>query len=106
MSSLVKYLPDSDIYCWDPVVTVDELKLLGYKSMASLKKVIEDSSAIILVNNHPELSSLNLKSISIAAKKPLLIYDFWGRSDHNFTLEGFGQYFSWGNHFIHDSSKG
>lgn len=105
VNSLVRYLPDPDIHCWDPVITVDELKLLGYKSMASLQEVIEDSSAIILVNNHPELSSLDLKSISVAAKKPLLIYDFWGRSDNNLILEGFGEYFSWGNHFVHDSSK-
>ena len=100
VDSLAKALPGAAIHCWDPVTTVDELKLMGFKSAASLPEVIRDSSAIILVNNHPELSSLDLKSISLAAKKPLLIYDFWGRSDHNLTLEGFGQYFSWGNHFI------
>lgn len=105
VDSLVNALPDSDIHCWDPVATVDEIKILGYKSKDSLQEVIADASAIILVNNHPRLSSLDLKSISLEAKKPLLIYDFWGRNDHNLTLEGFGQYFSWGNHFIHENSK-
>ena len=100
VDSLSKAFPGAAIHCWDPVTTVDELQLMGFKAEASLQEVIEDSSAIILVNNHPELSSLDLKSISLAAKKPLLIYDFWGRSDHNLTLEGFGHYFSWGNHFI------
>ena len=60
---------------------------------------------IILVTNHPDLSSLDLKSIFSSAKKPILIYDFWGRSDQSLTVEGLGQYFSWGNHFILDQSK-
>ena len=105
IDSLIRYFPDSEIYCWDPVIAVNELKSIGYKSTFELHECIEDSLAIILVNNHPELSALDLKSISASAKKPMLIYDFWGRSDHNLILEGFGQYFSWGNHYISDRSK-
>jgi len=105
IDSLISYFPDSEIYCWDPVITVNELKSFGYKSTFDLQECIDSSSAIILVNNHPELSALDLNSISASAKKPMLIYDFWGRSDHNFVFEGFGRYFSWGNHFISDRSK-
>jgi UDP-N-acetyl-D-mannosaminuronic acid dehydrogenase len=105
IDSLLDYCPNSEIYCWDPLITVDEMKSLGYKSALDLQECIDSSSVIILVNNHPDLSALDLKSISASAKKPMLIYDFWGRSDHNLTLEGLGQYFSWGNHFISDQSK-
>lgn len=105
IDSLISYFPDAEIYCWDPVITVVELNSFGYKSTFNLQECIDGSSAVILVNNHPELSALDLKSISASAKKPMLIYDFWGRNDHNLILEGFGQYFSWGNHFISDRSK-
>jgi UDP-N-acetyl-D-mannosaminuronic acid dehydrogenase len=105
IDSLIRNFPDSEIYCWDPVIAVNELKSFGYKSTFELHECIEDSLAIILVNNHPELSALDLKSISASANKPMLIYDFWGRSDHNLILEGFGQYYSWGNHFRSDRIK-
>jgi len=105
IKSLSSNCPDSEIYCWDPIITFDEIKALGYKPSLDCNACIKDSSVIILVNNHPELSTLDLKAISISATKPLLIYDFWGRSDHNLNLEGFGQYFSWGNHFINEQSK-
>jgi UDP-N-acetyl-D-mannosaminuronic acid dehydrogenase len=105
IDSLVSHCSNLEIVCWDPVVTVDEMKSLGYKSKLDLQECIDRSSVIILVNNHPDLSALDLKSISASAKKPMLIYDFWGRSDHNLTLEGLGQYFSWGNHFINEQSK-
>ena len=105
IDSLVSYCPNSEILCWDPVITVDEMQLFGYKSTLDLQECIEGSSVIILVNNHPDLSSLDLKSIFSSAKKPILIYDFWGRSDQSLTVEGLGQYFSWGNHFILDQSK-
>jgi nucleotide sugar dehydrogenase len=105
IDSLVSHCSNLEIVCWDPVVTVDEMKSLGYKSKLDLQECIDSSSVIILVNNHPDLSSLDLKAISASATKPMLIYDFWGRSDHNLNLEGLGQYFSWGNHFINEQSK-
>lgn len=105
IDSLLSHCPKADIQCWDPVVTKDELMLLGYKSKSDLQECIDGSSVIILVNNHPDLSSLDLKAISAAARKPTLIYDFWGRNDQNSHLEGLGKYFSWGNHYINGQSK-
>lgn len=105
IESLVSHLPNSEIQCWDPVVTVDDMRSLGFRTCSSLGECIDNSSVIILVNNHPDLSSLDLKTISASAIKPTLIYDFWGRSDQNFSLEGFVQYFSWGNHFIKEKNK-
>jgi UDP-N-acetyl-D-mannosaminuronic acid dehydrogenase len=106
IDSLVRLCPDLEIKCWDPVVTVDELKSLGYDAPSHIQECIEQSSVVILVNNHPVLSTLDLKAISASAVKPILIYDFWGRSDHNLNLEGLGQYFSWGNHSLNAQSKG
>lgn len=105
IDSIINFCPDSRIYCWDPVITVGEMNPFGYRSSVDLQGCIDGSSVIILVNNHPELSSLDLKSISTSAKKPMLIYDFWGRSDNHLTLEGLGQYYSWGNHFINGQGK-
>jgi nucleotide sugar dehydrogenase len=105
IDSLVSLCPDLDIKCWDPVVTVDELKSLGYDATLHLQECIEQSSVVILVNNHPDLSALDLKAISASAEKPMLIYDFWGRNDHNLNLEGPGQYFSWGNHSLNTQNK-
>ncbi len=98
MDSLSKILGDADIYCWDPVIPHSELELLGFRSGSTLSQVLLDTSAIILVNNHPYFDNIDLVSISESSDGPLLIYDFWGRNDQNLFLAGNKQYYSWGNH--------
>lgn len=105
IDSLTKALPSSDIQCWDPVASVNEMKFIGLKSVVSLQEVICNSSVVILLNNHPKISCIDLNSLSTTTKKPFLIYDFWGRWDHKLRLEGLGQYFAWGNH-SHDKKSG
>jgi len=80
------------------VIPHTELELLGFRSGSTLSQVLLDTSAIILVNNHPYFDNLDLVSISKSSDGPLLIYDFWGRNDHNLSLAGNKQYYSWGNH--------
>lgn len=106
VESLQNEILNSEIYCWDPVIPYEELEQLGYKSCSTLEGVLENASAIILVNNHPALENLDLVDIANSSKGPLLIYDFWGRSDHNLSLTGNGHYHSWGNHSRSSTSLG
>ena len=95
---LGKEIGNGDVYCWDPVIPNYELTSLGYKSCATLNEVLQGACAVILVNNHPELDNLDLVTLSESSSGPMLIYDFWGRNDHNLTLAGNSDYHSWGNH--------
>lgn len=106
VESLEKEIFNSEIFCWDPVIPYKELELLGFRSDSTLEKILKDASAIILVNNHPDLENLDLVSIANSSTGPLLIYDFWGRSDHNLSLAGNGHYHSWGNHSKESTSLG
>ena len=98
VASLEKEITDGEIYCWDPVIPDSELSSYGYKSGATLNEVLQGACAIVLVNNHPELDSLDLVALSESSSGPMLIYDFWGRNDHNLSLAGNSHYHSWGNH--------
>lgn len=98
VESLGKEITNGDIYCWDPVIPGTELSSYGYKSGATLNEVLEGACAIVLVNNHPELDDLDLVALSESSSGPMLIYDFWGRNDHNLSLVGNNHYHSWGNH--------
>ena len=98
VDSLEKEIINADIYCWDPVIPDSELSRYGYKSGATLNEVLQDACAIVLVNNHPELDNLDLVALSESSLGPMLIYDFWGRNDHNLSLVGNNHYHSWGNH--------
>ena len=98
VASLEKEITNGEIYCWDPVIPDSELSSYGYKSGATLNEVLQGACAIVLVNNHPELDDLDLVALSESSSAPLLIYDFWGRNDHNLSLAGNSHYHSWGNH--------
>lgn len=98
VASLEKEITNGEVYCWDPVIPDSELSSYGYKSGATLNEVLQGACAIVLVNNHPELDSLDLVALSESSSGPMLIYDFWGRNDHNLSLAGNNHYHSWGNH--------
>ena len=98
VNSLEKETINGEIYCWDPVIPHHELTSFGYKSSATLNEVLQDACAVILVNNHPELDNLDLIALSESTSGPVLIYDFWGRNDHNLSLAANTNYHSWGNH--------
>lgn len=98
MDSLSEVITNVEIYCWDPVIPSSELLSYGYKSSSTLDEVLEEACAIILVNNHPELDNLDLVQLSDSSSHPTLVYDFWGRQDHNLSLAKNNNYHSWGNH--------
>jgi len=98
VESLGKEIANGDIYCWDPVIPGTELLGYGYKSGTTLNEVLEGACAIVLVNNHPELETLDLVALFESSSGPMLVYDFWGRNDHNLSLAGNSHYHSWGNH--------
>jgi UDP-N-acetyl-D-mannosaminuronic acid dehydrogenase len=91
-------LPDAEIYCWDPVIHYTELLDLGHKSSPTIGEVVAGACAVILVNNHPTLSNLDLASLFESSQPPMLVYDFWGRNDQNLSLLENKHYHSWGNH--------
>lgn len=98
IDSLGKEIANGEIYCWDPVIPHSELLSQGFKSQVTLDEVLQGACAIVLVNNHPQLDNLDLVALSNSSSGPMLIYDFWGRNDHNLALSGNKHYHSWGNH--------
>jgi len=98
IDSLGKEIENGEIFCWDPVISYSELVSQGFKSQETLEEVLHGSCAIVLVNNHPQLDNLDLVALSNSFSAPFLIYDFWGRNDHNLALSGNKHYHSWGNH--------
>jgi len=98
VNSLGKEIVNGDIFCWDPVIPHFELLNYGFKSGATLNEVLQGACAVVLVNNHPDLDNLDLVALAESSLGPTLIYDFWGRNDHNLSLAENNHYHSWGNH--------
>ena len=98
VETLSNRISGGKIYCWDPVISSTELEFLGLKSNESLVELLNNASAIVLMNNHPFLDNLDLTSLLNSSTGSLLVYDFWGRNDSNLSLTANQNYHSWGNH--------
>lgn len=98
VDALEREIVNGEIYCWDPVIPNTELASQGYKTGSSLDDVLLGACAVILVNMHPQLNNLDLVALFNSSSELQLIYDFWGRNDHNLSLARNRHYHSWGNH--------
>ncbi len=87
-----------EIVGWDPMINELDLEYSYFRLAQSLDEAVNGADAVILANNHPIFSSLDLLALSKTLRGGALIYDFWDRySDTNLESNN-ACYFGWGNH--------
>lgn len=62
---------------YDAVVNSSDILEFGLKPMKTLQEAFNDSSLVLILNNHPIFSEMDLGNLASSMKKPGLIYDFW-----------------------------
>jgi UDP-glucose 6-dehydrogenase len=62
---------------YDAVVNSSSIRNFDLEPMDDLKQAFEQSSLILILNNHPQFSAMDIDDLAMGMKRPGLIYDFW-----------------------------
>ncbi len=75
--ALKKKFTNSKFYGFDPIVSKGEIKKLGLNPCLSLSNSFKKKDLIIIANNHPIFSKMNIEKLVKTSNKPSIVYDFW-----------------------------
>ncbi|HEY4475234.1 MAG TPA: nucleotide sugar dehydrogenase [Candidatus Paceibacterota bacterium] len=67
-----------NIYGYDPKVPNEHIAGLGVQAVSKLEDGFKLADAVIFMNNHPGLKSIDLSSMIQLAHNPVFIFDAWG----------------------------
>ena len=79
ITELKTRFPSMYLSAFDPVVTKKDLGDLDFDLAENSALVFKNANLVIVTNNHPEFSTLDLGKLSNAMSGSALIYDLWGR---------------------------
>ncbi len=77
---LIKYLQKKkckNIHGYDPLVGDDAIRSLGVNISGNLKNGFKDARAIIIMNDHPEFKTIDVRRLLGDARKDVLLFDTW-----------------------------
>lgn len=82
LTALRERFPGASFQGFDPVVDTDATKAFFDISPAeSLEEAFRDADVVVLANNHPDLSSMDLAAMASLMKQPGIVYDMWNMHD-------------------------
>ncbi len=88
-------------------VSVHNKDLVGME--LPLEECLEDAfqhkDVLLVINNHPIFSKMNIEGLSSRMNQNSLIYDYWGRFDQISNFSTNVSYASWGSHFYSKALK-
>ena len=97
--ALKKEFPHAEYWGYDPVVQPEAIKALGLQPKNDLETAIKDAHLVLILNNHPQFSTLPIETLALEMARPALIYDFWSQNhSKKLTLPDGVQYIALGNH--------
>lgn len=91
--------PNGEFWGYDPVVHPRDLQAFGLIPKNELQEAFDGSHMVLVLNNHPIFSTMQLETWAHTMGTPGIIYDFW----NNFSPEGLHlpsgvQYLALGSH--------
>ncbi|MBN23402.1 MAG: UDP-glucose 6-dehydrogenase [Bdellovibrionaceae bacterium] len=81
ISEIKAHLPEVKMYGFDAVVSSQGIQSLGLEAIESLELAFDDMDLVVVLNNHPVFSSMDLTSLADRMRKKGVIYDFWNLFD-------------------------
>lgn len=68
----------AQIQVYDPVVEPADIKKFGALGIKNIKAGFSQADVIVVMNNNPAFSELNIRQLLALAKKPVFLFDAWG----------------------------
>ena len=82
LASLRSAFPEASIIGFDPVVAQQDARdFFGIETVATLAEAFDGASVIIVANNHPVFSGMNVGALAAGMSQPAVIYDYWNMYD-------------------------
>lgn len=97
VESLMRRFPGVRLVAFDPLVQSKDLGDLNLSLADDIKWIFEETNLVIITNNHPEFSGLNLEELSNTMRHNGVIYDLWGRYTTSKLKNGL-MVAAWGGH--------
>ena len=66
----------SNVFAWDAIISSDELEIMGFKVMESLKDAVYNADIVLIMNNHPDNVDSSMYVEPIHRK---LLFDGWNQ---------------------------
>lgn len=67
-----------NIFIYDPVAKIGELKKLGAKVVSSPRAGFRDADCVLVLNNNRSYRDLNIYALAKSMAKPSILFDGWG----------------------------
>lgn len=97
--ALKRAFPNAEFFGYDPVVHPEIILQFGLKPKLEIQDALAKSNLVLILNNHPFFSTLQLENLAVDMAKPGVIYDFWNNyNPENLCLPSGIQYIPLGSH--------
>lgn len=98
-AALKAAFPNALFLGYDPVVKREELEKFGIHPKSDLQDAMTRSNLVLILNNHPLFSTMQLEHLTLHMAKPGIVYDFWNNfHPNNLSLPSHIQYIPLGGH--------
>jgi UDP-N-acetyl-D-mannosaminuronic acid dehydrogenase len=103
--TLKQEFPHAEFRGYDPIVPNKAIRDIGLQPKNHLQQVFKGAHLVLILNNHPQFSTLPIDMLAAEMAQPALIYDFWNHyHSEKVDLPKGVQYIGLGNHkFINKS---
>jgi len=100
--SLKRHFPKAEFKGYDSVVKQDQIKEFGIEPVQDIEEAFRGSNIVLILNNHPIFSSMDVENLAKEMAKPGIIYDFWNNfTDRNLCLPKDIKYTALGSHNLY-----
>ncbi|MCR9176405.1 MAG: nucleotide sugar dehydrogenase [Alphaproteobacteria bacterium] len=97
--ALASTFAGAQFLAWDPVVRPEAIEAIGVDAEARLEDAFEGADLVVMANNHPIWSSLELSRLAASMNRPALVYDLWNNFERRtLSLPTGVTYMSLGRH--------
>lgn len=90
--------PNSQFWGYDPIVHKDVVRQFGLIPKADSQEAFAGANLVLILNNHPFFSTMQLEKCTQQMSRPGVIYDFWNHYTQDLHLPPGVQYISLGGH--------
>lgn len=66
-----------NIHVYDPAVPAAAIKAYGVRHVPDIQKGFQNADAVIVMTNHPEFETFNMRQLLAATRKPTRLFDGW-----------------------------
>ncbi len=71
----------TNIYGYDGAARKEDIVCYGVKYAQKIEQGFKDADAVVVMNNHPDFETLDIRGLLAKAKNPVLFFDTWSLYD-------------------------